>query len=109
MLRLVRSFDERHATPRRGRLTDLEHRHLARTIRYLSRTQFGSVKQLAAEAGVPVATLQGAAKMRRGWGSAGLALRISQAAHVSVEDVLSGKLVPTARCPNCGAALDQTP
>jgi hypothetical protein len=109
MLRLVRPLQERQATPRRGSLTDLEHLNLARTIRHLSRTTFGSVKQLAAEAGVPVATLQGAAKKRRGWGSAGLALRIAQAARISVEDVLSGKLVPIPRCPKCSAELEQAP
>jgi transcriptional regulator with XRE-family HTH domain len=109
MLRLVRPLEEHQRSPRRGCLTDLEHLHLARTIRHLSRTRFGSMEQLAAAADVSVSTLKGAALTRRGWGSAGLALRIARAAGVSVEDVLSGTLVPVPHCPACGAALEPIP
>jgi DNA-binding XRE family transcriptional regulator len=63
--------------------------------------------QLAREAGVPRGTLVQAAQDKPGRGSAALALRIARAARVSVEDILTGKLVPAlVVCPHCGAVRE---
>ncbi len=104
-LRLVHKAREgqERTRPRGGALTAEEHQNLGATIRHLSRGRAG-MKRLARETGVPGPTLQGATKLRRGWGSASLALAVSRAAGCSVEDVLSGKLLPKVEhCPTCGA------
>lgn len=93
--------------PRRCALTTEEHAHLSMTIRFLGRGH-GGLKRLARDAGVPKSTLAGAAKVRRGWGSAGLALAVAKAVGAKVEDVLSGKLIPPP-CPTCGAAFRGRP
>ena len=102
-LRLVRPPHEGQGRrPRRGALTAEEHRNLGAAIRYLSRTMFGTTKRLARETGIPLPTLSGASKGRWGWGSAGIALAIARASGTTVEEVLSGRLVPPT-CPHCGA------
>ncbi len=104
-LRLVHPAPAGQSTglrPSHGKLTDEELRNLGAAIRYLTRGH-GGVKRLAREAGVPRMTLQQAARGERGRGSAALALAVSRAARVSIEQVLSGKLIPPPDpCPTCG-------
>jgi hypothetical protein len=86
----------RHAPSPALSLTADEARHLRTAIRGIARS-FGSLTKLAAAIGVPLGTL---AKRRHQ--SAGLALAVARVAKVSLDVMLSGRLLDAGVCPACG-------
>jgi hypothetical protein len=93
--------------PRRRRVFELnadEQLQVKRALRVL-RVRFGGWEVLAAKLGCNVDTLQKAAGNGTGKNaqpSAGLALRVAQAAAAPVEDMITGAWLKDIPCPLCG-------
>jgi hypothetical protein len=107
MLRLVHPAPAGNATdpPKRKRgpapalsLTAEEARHLRVATRNIARTH-GSLRRLAAVLGVQPGTLSRTARLP----SAGLAVALARVHGLSIDALLSGKLVQAGSCPTCGA------
>lgn len=109
MLRLIHPAPEggQGTRPPRGHrapslsLTPEEVRHFRAALRNTARA-YGGHAVLAGVVGVPVKTLHNAFSHRP---SVGLVLRVAQAAGMSVEAILGGKLSPAGRCPTCSARV----
>lgn len=86
-------------------LTAEETKHLRAALRNTIRA-YGGAPVLAQVMGVPAATLYSASKRAP---SGALAIRLAQAAGVSVEAVLGGKLSAMGRCKACGARIGDRP
>jgi len=88
------------------RLTEEEHRH-ARTVLRNVRPMFGSWAALAKILGVRPQTLSHA--LEPGRGAPMLFFRVAQAAGISFEEMLSGRLTVAGRCNHCGATVRSAP
>ena len=85
-------------------LTPDEQRHVKAAIAFLAK-RYGSYRKLAETTGTKRATLIQAAS-KRGSVSAGIALRVSRAAGVPLESILSGAWPPAGACPHCGRSAE---
>ena len=112
MLRIVHPAREGQGTrPPKGRrsaalsLTAEDAQHFRAAIRNTARA-YGGMDVLAAVVGAPVSTFRKALNKRRR-PSAILALRVAQAAGMSVEAILSGQLTDAGRCAACGSRVSE--
>jgi len=112
VLRLVRPPDGGNGglppTRRKGSrspslmLSAEEARHVRAALENTARA-YGGMDVLASVIGVRVSLLYHAGRQRRPSGT--MAIRLAQAAGISVEAILTGALNPAGRCTSCGARV----
>ena len=112
MLRLIHPQQGGQSTrPSKGRrsaalhLTPEEAQHLRAAIRNVARA-YGGMDVLAAVVGAPVTTFRKALSRRRR-PSGILAIRVAQAAGMSVAALLTGQLADAGRCAACGSRIGE--
>jgi hypothetical protein len=99
-----REVRRRPRSRRSFELTEAEQVNVRRALRALH-ARHGGWHVLARQTGAKPATIAKAASIdsdRRYAPSAGLALRVAQAAGISVDDLLSGAWLREVPCPLCG-------
>ena len=103
-LRLVTPASPKPPRARRHQLTDAEVKRVRAATRNLIRA-LGSVECLSEVTRLAVDTLYGIGNLRHGRPGMASALKITRAAGIPVEKLLSGQLGEAGACPTCSAPV----